>query len=68
MGVFEMITVIVIAAMVSEMYKAYTKKDQGSFNQKKVDKEIDELKTRIEHLEAIVTDKEYQLKKEFENL
>ncbi len=68
MGVFEMITVIVIAAMVSEMYKAYTKKDQGSFNQKKVDKEIDELKTRIEHLEAIVTDKEYQLKKEFEKL
>lgn len=72
MNVFTMVTVVAIVAIVAEMIKslanaktknANTKRDTQQFEQ-----EIDQLKDRVAALEAIVTDKNYDLSKEIDKL
>ena len=72
MNLFTMITIIVIAALVSSLAHAWIK----SRKIKSVDlsplenrlSEVESLSERVKVLEAIVTDKGYDLKKEIDAL
>lgn len=72
MSVFGMITSIVVAALIASLIKEWIKKNQTpavdlSHIEARLDK-LESLQERIEVLEAIVTDKGYDLKKEIDSL
>ena len=81
MQVFEMVAIIVVIGVIGEMFRNYLKYKQGrkdfdgdwltgkiddSDNRHK--KKIAQLEERIKVLERIVTDKNYDLKKQFDDL
>ena len=74
MGVFEMVAIIVTAGCVLEAYKykqKYNKPSGKTANKQVFDAQqaqIDELKSRVETLEKIVTDNAYQLNSELKKL
>lgn len=72
MSVFGMITSIVVAALIASLIKEWIKKNKTppvdlSHIEARLDK-LESLQKRIEVLEAIVTDKGYDLKKEIDSL
>ncbi len=72
MHVFEMVVIVVIAALIAGVLKEYLSKKQTpnidiSGIENRLNK-LEVLQERIETLEAIVTDKGYDLKQEIDNL
>ncbi len=81
MQVFEMIVIIVVIGVIGEMFRNYLKFKQGrsDFDGDKLTgmvrnsdsqhkQKIAQLEERIKVLERIVTDKSYDLKKQFDDL
>ena len=81
MGPFEMVVVIVIFGVIGEMFRNYLKYKQGrsdfdgdwitgkiSESDTKHKTKIAQLEERIKVLERIVTDSNYDLKKQFDDL
>lgn len=70
MGVFEMITVIVVCALLYSAFDSYNKNKgkAGSKELNDIKAEHEKLKQRIATLESIVTDKSYQLKDQINRL
>ena len=71
-AVFEMVVIIVVASLVAGLIKEWIKtKEQPSVDLSPVEQRLDRLEIleeRIKVLEAIVTDKGYDLKKEIDRL
>ncbi len=62
---------IICGSIVAVNYLSANKKSQSKADKEQLErqqKEINELKQRVEVLESIVTDSSYQVKKEFEKL
>lgn len=81
MEVFEMVVIIVVIGVIGEMFRNYLKYKQGrsdfdgdwltgklNDSEGRQKKKIAHLEERIKVLERIVTDKNYDLKKQFEDL
>ena len=81
MQVFEMVAIIVVIGVLGEMFRNYLKYKQGrsdfdgdwltgklNDSETRQKKKIAQLEDRIKVLERIVTDKNYDLKKQFEDL
>ncbi len=72
MGVFDVGVVAVIGAFAYAFYEQHTKTKvklaQTNGTNEQQNKEIEALKQRVATLEAIVTDKSYQLKKQIDQL
>ena len=81
MQVFEMVAIIVVIGVIGEMFRNYLKFKQGrsDFDGDKLTglmrdtdsrhkQKITQLEERIKVLERIVTDKNYDLKKQFDDL
>lgn len=81
MEVFEMVVIIVVIGVIGEMFRNYLKYKQGrsdfdgdwltgklNDSEGRQKKKIAQLEDRIKVLERIVTDKNYDLKKQFEDL
>lgn len=70
MGPFEIAAIAIVLGCGLEGYRLYTKRQEnsGSSDVKAMQTEIAELKERVATLETLVTDKSYQLKREFERL
>ena len=81
MEVFEMVVIIVVIGVIGEMFRNYLKYKQGrsdfdgdwltgkiNDSEGRQKKKIVQLEERIKVLERIVTDKNYDLKKQFEDL
>ena len=81
MQVFEMVAIIVVFGVIGEMYRNHLKFKQGrtDFDGDKLTglmrdsdsrhkQKITQLEERIKVLERIVTDKNYDLKKQFDDL
>ncbi|WP_115716933.1 hypothetical protein [Gallaecimonas mangrovi] len=67
MNVFVFILCVVIVATLGRLARAWVAR-QPSQPDPKLTQELAELKSRVAALERIVTDSEYQLKKDFEKL
>ena len=72
LGVFEMVAIIVVATLLAGLIKEWLKTNQTpevdlSPVENRIDK-LEALEKRIRVLEAIVTDKGYDLKKEIDRL
>ena len=72
LGVFEMIVIIVIASLLVNLAREWLKTRERpevdfSPTEARLEK-VEALEERVRVLEAIVTDKGYDLKKEIENL
>jgi len=72
MHVFEMVAIISVVAIIAGLMKEWLKRNQTppvdlSGIESRLDK-LEALQERIEVLEAIVTDKGYDLKREIDNL
>lgn len=81
MQVFEMVAIIVVIGVMGEMFRNFLKYKQGrsdfdgdwltgqiSDSESRQKKKIAQLEERIKVLERIVTDKNYDLKKQFDDL
>ncbi|WP_199609418.1 hypothetical protein [Flocculibacter collagenilyticus] len=71
MGVFDVAFAAIICGAIVSIYESKRraqKQKNYSPDINKHQQEIEQLKSRIAALEAIVTDSNYQLKKEFERL
>ncbi|EKE77399.1 hypothetical protein [Gallaecimonas xiamenensis] len=69
MNVFTFITVVVVASLAAGLVKAWMQHRHATPKaDPKLDQELAELKARVAALERIVTDSEFQLKKDFEKL
>ncbi|MBT8142284.1 MAG: hypothetical protein HKN88_06855 [Gammaproteobacteria bacterium] len=79
MGVFDMVALIVFMGVICEMYRIYSKNKRskgsssewlGKFqdSENRQQQKIRALEERIKVLERIVTDKNYDLKKQFDEL
>ncbi|QDP00418.1 phage shock protein B [Thalassotalea sp. PS06] len=72
MSVFNFVIIIVVCSLIYEYFNQRQKLQHNSKHSKKqhdeLMNEIGELKTRVETLEKIVTDKGYDLKSEIDNL
>lgn len=71
MNIFTALTVVGIVAIIAEMIKTLSRNRnpiaKGQQNNQ-IEKELAQLKERISTLEAIVTDKNYDLSKEIDRL
>jgi membrane protein implicated in regulation of membrane protease activity len=72
LGVFEMVAIIVVAVLLANLIKEWLRTKQTpevdlSPVEDRIDK-LESLEERIRVLEAIVTDKGYDLKKEIDDL
>lgn len=72
MVVFEMVTIITVVAILSGLIREWIKRNQTPpVDLSSIEKRLDQLEAmqeRIVVLEAIVTDKGYDLKKEIDSL
>ncbi|MCC5856491.1 MAG: hypothetical protein JJU10_12540 [Idiomarina sp.] len=70
MGVFEMVAIIVVAGCIVEIYRVRmnSQSKAGKDDLGELQEQVDALKERVKTLEAIVTDKSYQLKSEIDQL
>ena len=71
MNLFTAMMVVAIVAIVAEMIKSLAKSKKHAINpqeNKQVEQELAQLKERVSTLEAIVTDKNYDLGKEIDRL
>jgi len=70
MDLFTMIAVIVIAAILGEMFKAHKKSKNEGYQPEveRLESEVQALKERVKTLETLVTDKTYQLRNEIDGL
>lgn len=72
LGVFEMVVIIVIASLLANLAREWLKtKEQPEIDFSPMEarlEKVEALEERVKVLEAIVTDKGYDLKKEIENL
>ncbi|WKE65725.1 hypothetical protein PVT67_00265 [Gallaecimonas kandeliae] len=69
MNVFTFIFLIVVASLVAGILNNWMKhKQQQPQKDAALDQELAELKARVAALERIVTDSEFQLKRDFEKL
>ncbi len=81
MEVFDMVAIIVIFGVIGEMFRNYLKYKQGRSDfdgdeitglvrdtESRQKQKIAQLEERIKVLERIVTDKNYDLKKQFDDL
>lgn len=72
MGVFQMVTAIVVAALIAGLIREWIKaKKNPEIDLSPMEARLNRVETleeRVKVLEAIVTDKGYDLKKEFEKL
>ncbi|MBV1909088.1 MAG: hypothetical protein KUG78_07170 [Kangiellaceae bacterium] len=72
LGVFEMVVIIVVASLVAGIVREWIKsKEVPEVDLSPVEarlSRVEELEERVKVLEAIVTDKGYDLKKEIDNL
>jgi glucose-6-phosphate isomerase len=81
MEVFEMVAIIVVFGVLGGMFNNYLKYKQGRSDfdedywqalwgesESKYKRKIADLEERVKVLERIVTDKSYNLKKQFDNL
>ncbi|RUO29613.1 hypothetical protein CWE12_07325 [Aliidiomarina sedimenti] len=70
MGPFEIAAIAIIGGCAIEIYRTYVKRQNAK--QSKTDpalrEEVEALKERVATLEALVTDKSYQLREEFKRL
>ena len=77
MGLWDFVALAVVSGCLLEGYKAYTKSKHQSGNLNKIEDRLDALEakvgnegleSRVRTLETIVTDSNYQLKKEIDSL
>ncbi len=72
MNLWEFITVVAIAGMLTGVIQSWLKSKQGTASSEKEtiqhQQSLAALEERVKVLEAIVTDSKYDLKREFENL
>jgi len=72
LGIFEMVAIIVVASLLAGLVREWIKvKDKVEVDFSPVEERIDKLERleeRVRVLEAIVTDKGYDLKKEIDSL
>ena len=71
MNIFTAITVVAIVAIVAEMIKSLAKSKRPVANHqqnRQLEQELAQLKERVSTLEAIVTDKNYDLGREIDKL
>lgn len=70
MGPFEIAAIAIIGGCAIELYRIYTKRQNSKRSKPDpaLREEIDALKERVATLEALVTDKSYQLREEFKKL
>ena len=72
LGIFEMVAIIVVASLLAGLVREWIKKKEVpeidlSPVESRIDK-LEKLEERVRVLEAIVTDKGYDLKKEIDRL
>ncbi len=69
MHIFEMIAIITVVSIVAGVFKSYIDKKQVDTSdiEERINK-LEALEERVKVLEAIVTDKGYDLKTEIDNL
>lgn len=70
MGVFTMVTIIVVAAVLAEAYKVHRKtNDSGHAKEiSSLQNEVEALRERVKSLETIVTDQSYSVRNEIDGL